>query len=170
MAVPRSLHICNLKTQGAAVHAARRLRYEFWASQAFEKPSNSQPRSGNTHIGDEHVHIFRAGATFLQLDSHICWIRESDAVHPNMQPLAHGIPLQALSPQGPAGCAQRTSIRRALAAYRRMKLTSCYAFAENTNSYNHTNSRRPPNPNRNIIVFLRESLCFSSPECVGLRA
>ena len=93
------------------MHAARRLRYEFWASQALEKQSNSHPRSGNTHIGDEHVRISRAGATFLQLDSQICsWIRGSDAVHLSMQHLAHGIPLQALSPQGSAGCAQRTSI------------------------------------------------------------
>ena len=75
------------------------------------KRSNSHPRSGNTHIGDEHVRISRAGATFLQLDSQICsWIRGSDAVHLSMQPLAEDIPPQALSQQGPAGCAQRTSI------------------------------------------------------------
>ena len=86
-------------------------KYEFWASQAIEKPSNFHPRSGNTHIGDEHVRIFRAGATFLQLDSQICsWIHGSDAVHLSMQPLAQDISLQALSQQGPAGCAQRTSI------------------------------------------------------------
>ena len=76
------------------------------------KRSKSHPRSGNTHIGDEHVRISRAGATFLQLDSQICsWIRGSDAVHLNMQPLAQDIPTQALSQQGPAGCAQRISIR-----------------------------------------------------------